>query len=85
MDCTEEEDPPSMAMHGTAWDRSPVNALAGVLEVELNTLVDEAGISRHDNGPSGVGRCHASDVEALLPLLVDPLEGEGVAYLRSEE
>ena len=75
------EDPPSMAMHGTAWDCSPVDPLAGVLEVELHTLVDEAGISRHDDGPSGVGRCHAGDIEALLPLLVDPLEGERVADL----
>mmetsp|Transcript_5279 Transcript_5279/g.12412 ORF Transcript_5279/g.12412 Transcript_5279/m.12412 type:complete len:411 (-) Transcript_5279:988-2220(-) len=60
---------------------SPVDALTGVLEVQLDTLVHKASIARHHHRPSGVAGGHGRDIEALLPLLVDPLEGEGVGHL----
>lgn len=44
-------------------------------------LVREACISGHDNAPSAASGGHGRHVEALPPLLVDPLEGEGVADL----
>ena len=59
-----------------------VDALGGVLEVQLDALVDEAGVARHDDRPARVAGRHAGHVEALLPLLVDPLEGEAVRHLR---
>merc|ERR1712072_785349 len=34
----------------------------------------------HDHRPSLTGGGHGGHIEALLPLLVDPLEGERVAH-----
>ena len=55
-----------------------MDALAGVLEVQLHALVDEAGVARHDDRPARAAGGHAGHVEPLLPLLVDPLKGERV-------
>ena len=62
----------------TACIPSPVNSLAGILEIQLHTLVNEASIAGHDNSPACMAGGHAGDVEAFLPLLVDPLEGKTV-------
>lgn len=61
---------------------SAMDALRGILEVELYALVHKAGIARHDDRPAGVAGGHGRHVEALLPLLVDPLEGERVRHLK---
>ncbi len=58
-----------------------MDAFRGILEVELDALVDVAGVARHDDGPARVRGGHGCHVEALLPLLVDPLEGERVRHL----
>mmetsp|Transcript_23442 Transcript_23442/g.73476 ORF Transcript_23442/g.73476 Transcript_23442/m.73476 type:complete len:486 (+) Transcript_23442:112-1569(+) len=58
-----------------------VDALGRVHEVQLHALVDEAGVAGHDDAPAGAAGAHGGHVEALLPLLVDPLEGEAVAHL----
>mmetsp|Transcript_37605 Transcript_37605/g.95048 ORF Transcript_37605/g.95048 Transcript_37605/m.95048 type:complete len:883 (-) Transcript_37605:26-2674(-) len=58
-----------------------VDALAGVLEVQLHTLVREGRVARDDHRPAGAAGGHARHVEALLPLLVDPLEREKVRHL----
>ena len=58
-----------------------MDAFRGILEVELDALVHVAGVARHDDGPARVRGGHGCHVEALLPLLVDPLEGERVRHL----
>ncbi len=55
-----------------------MDSFAWVLKVQLNTLVNEASIAGHDNSPSRMAGGHAGHVETLLPLLVDPFEGEAV-------
>lgn len=47
----------------------------------LTHLVHKARVAAHDHGPAGGAGRHGGDVEPLLPLLVDPLEGEGVGHL----
>ena len=64
---------------------SPMDALGGVLEVQLHALVDVARVAGHDHRPARVAGGHAGHVEALLPLLVDPLEGEAVRHLRPRD
>lgn len=44
-------------------------------------LVHKARVAAHDDSPARVAGGHAGHVEALLPLLVDPLEREAVADL----
>ena len=65
----------------TASIPSPVNALTRVLEVQLNTLVNEACIAGHDHCPSCMTGGHAGHIKALFPLLVDPLERKAVRHL----
>mmetsp|Transcript_11865 Transcript_11865/g.51090 ORF Transcript_11865/g.51090 Transcript_11865/m.51090 type:complete len:666 (-) Transcript_11865:112-2109(-) len=60
---------------------APVDPLRGVHEVQLDALVHETGVARHDDGPPGAAGGHGRDVKALLPLLVDPLERKRVAHL----
>ena len=62
----------------TASIPSPVDTLARVLEVQLDTLVNEASIPGHDNSPSCMAGGHAGYVKAFLPFLVDPLERKAV-------
>lgn len=62
----------------TACIPSPVNSLTGILEIQLHALVNKASIAGHDNSPACMAGGHAGDVEAFLPLLVDPLEGKAV-------
>lgn len=58
-----------------------MDAFGGVLEVQLHALVHVASVARHHHGPARVRGGHGSHVEALLPLLVNPLEGERVRHL----
>mmetsp|Transcript_5316 Transcript_5316/g.13089 ORF Transcript_5316/g.13089 Transcript_5316/m.13089 type:complete len:532 (-) Transcript_5316:1130-2725(-) len=58
-----------------------VDALAGVVEVQLYALLQDARGARHDDRPLVVGRGHGGHEEALAPLLLDPLEGERVRHL----
>lgn len=62
---------------------SSVDAFAGVLEVKLHALVDEAAVAGHDDSPALAAGGHAGHIEALLPLLIDPLEGEAVRNLQA--
>lgn len=55
-----------------------MNAFTWILKVQLNTLVNEASISGHDNSPARMAGGHAGHIEAFLPFLVDPLEWEAV-------
>lgn len=62
----------------TASVPSPVDAFTWILKVQLDTLVNEASIPGHDYSPARVTCGHASDIEAFLPLLVDPFEREAI-------
>ena len=62
----------------TACIPSPVYAFARVLEVQLNALVNETSVARHDHSPPCVTSSHAGHIEAFLPFLVDPFEGEAI-------
>ena len=65
----------------TASVLSSVNAFTRILEVQLNTLINEACISGHDYSPARMTGGHAGHIEPFLPLLVDPLEREAVRHL----
>lgn len=63
-----------------------VDALGGVLEVDLHNLVPELGVATHDNGPlllrgRAASCANGSHVEVLAPLLLYPLIGEGGVHL----
>ena len=58
-----------------------VNAFTRVHKVQFNALIDETGVSGHDDCPAAPASGHGGDVKAFLPLFIDPLEGERVAHL----
>mmetsp|Transcript_11650 Transcript_11650/g.26136 ORF Transcript_11650/g.26136 Transcript_11650/m.26136 type:complete len:254 (+) Transcript_11650:109-870(+) len=71
---------------GTARDaisRVPtsVNAFRRVHEVQLHALVCVARVAAHDHRPPRTRSRHARHVESLLPLFVNPLEGEVIRNL----
>ena len=76
--CHDEYEGQAIVIALTASVPSPVDAFTGILKVQLNTLINETSIARHDHCPSCVAGGHASDIEALFPLLVYPLEGKAV-------
>lgn len=67
-----------MSQKLTASIPSSVDAFTGVLEVKLDTLINEARISGHYNSPARVAGSHAGHIEAFLPFLVDPFERETI-------
>jgi hypothetical protein len=78
---TQQKGTASVKGRTTASVPSSVDAFRRVLEVQLHALVNKARIARHHNRPACVGCGHAGHIEPFLPLLVDPLEGEGVGHL----
>ena len=60
---------------------APVDPFRRVHEIELDALVHEPGVARHDHRPPRPARRHGRDVEPFLPLFVDPLKRKRVAHL----